>query len=163
MRKPNRRTFSIEEKTRLVAEVRRLYRAGDRTHKNIFAELGINETSYYNWVKGIKLATTRGYDAAERKRFVEKVERLRASGVGVLAACRQLGISDESYRTWRKVKSLPSAMRRVEITALVPLPAPPSTSAGASSFESLTLRAPGGYHIQGLSIEAAAALLRALA
>lgn len=168
MRKSTRRTFTHEEKARLVAEVIRLYRFGDRTYKDIAAELGIHETNYHNWVKqGIKPATksvaSRHYDAAERKRLVSEVDRLRAGRMSLLAACRQLDISDESYRNWCKANSSAPAMRRVEITALVPVPPAPLNPAVASSCESLTLLAPGGYHIQGLTIEAAAALLKALA
>jgi hypothetical protein len=59
----------------------------------------------------------RQYAIEERNHLVAKVERLREGGHGLLAACKQVGISDKSYHLWRKAIS----MRAVEVTALVPV------------------------------------------
>lgn len=61
-------------------------------------------------------------------------------------------------------------MRPVEVTALVPVApaalalalAPPPSEAPAQAA-GLVLVAPGGYRVEGLAVESAAALLRALA
>lgn len=123
------RTYTLEEKTALVTEIDRRYRAGEGALRTIAASLGITDTNYYNWLKaGIR----------------------------------------------------PVKMRPVEVTAVVPAPvvapavappapapvpasAPTTTVTVASVASSLTLVSPGGYRIEGLAVETAAQLLRALA
>lgn len=168
MPKPARKSYTPEEKSRLVAEIERRYKAGGRTYKQIARELGVTDTSYHNWIKaGIRPTplnealparrppVPRPYEPNERERLVAEVDKLKIEGLGLLAACRQVGISDKSYRLW--TKSTP-AMRPVEITALVP--AKPAAPAVAET--PLSLVAPGGYRVEGLNVASAAELLRAL-
>lgn len=182
MAKQARKFYSPAEKSAFIAQVERLYRAGGRTYTSIARELGINETSYHSWVKqGFKPAplstppaTTpiaqRVFEPAERERLVAEVDRLRGQGRVVKAACRTAGISEKSYRTWKAATAPPLPMRVVEVTALVPTVAtaltllPPKSAPVnlAPSTPALTLLAPGGYRIEGLAVETAAALLRAL-
>ena len=123
------------------------------------------------------------YEPAERERLVAEVDRLRLEGRSLEAACREAGISDKSYRKWQldaaravgfRVPSPASGpgsrqgwpeMRPVEITALVPMSQRAMTMASPLPTlvaEALTLVAPGGYRVEGLGIESAARLLRAL-
>jgi hypothetical protein len=62
-------------------------------------------------------------------------------------------------------------MRPVEVTALVPVasqalslvpPRPAVEAPAVAPAQGLALVAPGGYRVEGLSVETAAALLRAL-
>lgn len=168
MPKPVRKSYTPEEKAQLVAEIERRYKAGGCTYKQIARELGITDSSYHNWIKaGIQPAplneplparrppVPRPYEPAERERLVAEVDKLKASGLGLLAACRKLGISDKSYRLWTRPAP---AMRPVEITALVPaMPAAP-----VAPETTLSLVTPDGYRIEGLSVASAAELLRAL-
>jgi len=173
MAKPVRKSYSAAQKSALVAEVERLYRAGGRSYTSIARELGIRDSSYHNWLsQGIKpapppaaLAAPRVYSPSDRVELVATVERLRGEGQAVDAACRAAGISIKSYRKWREDAAPPLAMRPVTITSLVPTAATalsfvPSRPAALSP--PLALVAPGGYRVEGLSIETAAQLLRAL-
>lgn len=165
-RRPQPRTYTREEKIAFVSEITRRYPSEGRPLTAIADELGISASNYYNWLKaGIRPqlvsrpAAPRPYEPAERERLKGEVDQLRSAGMGVLAACKKVGISEKSYRKWTEDAAPPPAMRPVEITALVPIA--PAASAPANS--ELALVAPGGYRIEGLSVEAAAQLLRALA
>lgn len=171
------RTYTQEQKIALVTEIDRRHRAGLGSLKAIAASLGTTDTSYSNWLQaGIRPAPAgpspaapfpavhRIYSAAEREHFMAEVDRLRDEGQSLVAACRMLAISDKSYRKWKADAMPPLAMRPVEvITALVP--AMPRALAIVEPPESrtLTLLAPGGYRIEGLTTGSAAALLKALA
>jgi len=174
MAKPARKSYSPAEKSAFVAAVERLYNAGGRTYASIALELGLHESSYHSWVRqGIKapppapIVTTalapRVFEPAERERLLVEVDRLRGRGHGVRSACRTAGISEKSYRNWKAAAAPALPMRVVEVTALVPTVAtalallPPKSVA-----PTLTLVAPGGYRIEGLAVETAAALLKAL-
>ena len=168
MAKRSNKFYSDAEKRALVADVDRLYSAGGRTYVSIARELGINDTSYHNWLRqGIKPAPAaqRVFQAGERELLVAEVERLRGLGHSLAAACQTAGISDKSYRKWKTPAAEALPMRVVEVTALVPTVAmaltlvPPKP---ATATPALTLLAPGGYRIEGLCVEDAARLLRAL-
>ncbi len=171
------RTYTHEEKIALVTEIERRYRAGGGTLRAIAAAVGTTDTSYHNWVRmGIKPvvppppvtppAPRRLYGPAERAQLLAEVDRRRGEGQSLEAACRTVGISDKSYRTWREDAAPLPAMRPVEVTALVPV-APverePLVPVLAPALATLVLVAPGGFRIEGLGVESAAALLRALA
>lgn len=170
------RTYTLEEKIALVTEIDRRYRAGGVSLKAAAEAAGTTDTSYNNWrragiypraatpARASKPRAPRPYEPAERERLMCEVDRLRAEGRRVLAACREVGISEKSYRKWRDEAAPMPAMRPVDVTALVPaasaaleLAVPKPAAATA-----LTLVAPGGYRIEGLGVEGAAALLRAL-
>lgn len=157
------RTYTHAEKIQLVTAIHRRYRAGGKSLKAIAEELGTTNTSYQNWLKaGIKPLPDepkprRLYTPEQREQLMAEVDRLRREGRSLEAACKDLGISDSSYRKWREAAAPSPAMRPVEVTALVPaMPAP------LAPAETLCLVAPGGYRIEGLSVESAATLLRAL-
>jgi transposase-like protein len=172
--------YSRAEKSALLAQIDRLYQAGGRTYVSIARELGLGDTSYHRWLsQGIKPARARApvvatpvsprvFIAAEREQMVADIDGLRARGNSMKSACMAVGISDKSYRNWKEALAPRLPMRQVEVTAMVPAPTaglaltlvPPMPAAGAPA---LTLVAPGGYRIEGLCIETAARLLRALA
>jgi hypothetical protein len=60
-----------------------------------------------------------------------EVNRLRQSGLGILSACKQVGISDKSYRKWSTAEPAKVAMRPVALTVAI------------SGVSSLTLVSPG--------------------
>lgn len=182
--------YTDEEKRALVSEITRRHQAGAGSLKAISNELGISDASYHKWRnrfmepkqdrQTVKPGT---FSAADRERLIAKIEQLRAGGRSVEKACEIAGISDKSYYTWKK-KAAP-AMRPVEltdrskqgVTALVPsastaltVIAPPERIgvghgliAPRAISSSLSLLAPGGYRLEGLEVETAVALLRALA
>jgi transposase len=165
MAKPRRtvpRAYTQEEKIAFVTAVARRYPSEGRALKFIADELGISASNYYQWLKaGIRpridapkplTSPPAPYDKAERERLKEEVNRLRQSGLGILAACKKVGISDKSYRKWSMAGTATAtvAMRPVALTV------------GISGGSSLTLVSPGGYRVEGLEVESAAALLRAL-
>lgn len=159
-----RRTYTLEEKQELVVEIERRYRAGEGSLRTIAESLGTSESNYHNWLRaGIrppkKPAAPRQFTAAEREQLRLEVERLRDEGMSLEAACKAVGIAETSYRRWRD-DAMPLTLRPVEVTALVP--AAMAAEAPAAP-QPLTLVAPGGYRIEGLAVETAAQLLRALA
>lgn len=105
--------------------------------------------------------TSKQYTRAEKAAFVAEVSRRHAAGEGSYRAiAASLGIKDKSYHNWVRAgiqstgttEPAPS-MRPVEVMALVP--ARPAAA-------KLSLNAPGGYRVEGLDVESAAALLKAL-
>jgi len=160
------RRYTHQEKVALVTEIDRIYRAQGGSLRAIAAELGTTDTSYLNWRRaGIepipepkKQPNRRAYSQEERQRLLAEVDSLLEAGETLAEACRTAGVSDESYRRW-KIAAQGPMVRPVEITALVPI-IPEHRKPLA---ETLILIAPGGYRLEGLSIDSAAALLRALA
>lgn len=170
------RSYTPEQRVALVSEIDRRYRAGEGPVRDIAKALGTTDSNYYNWVRAGLLARAPEpavppppppsvrYDAVRRKEIGEEIERLRAGGLGIDAACKAVGIADTTYRRWRRPERR-GGMRPVEVTALVPvadvalaLVPPRPTPAG----EVLRLVTPEGYRLEGLTVETAAALLRAL-
>jgi transposase-like protein len=179
--------YSPAEKSVFLARIEELYEAGGRTYTSIARELGLNDTSYHNWrSQGFKPtpktpaavavpSAQRVFDASDRVQLVGNIDALRARGSSMKAACLAVGISDKSYRTWKAAAAPRLPMRVVEMTALVPMPTVataltivPPTGPALAGRElggapiALALVAPGGYRIEGLGIETAAQLLRAL-
>lgn len=163
------RRYTQEEKIALVTEIDRRYQAGEGSLKNIARVLGTTETSYHNWRNaGIEPLDSPAneqpkarwaYTRAERVRFVNEVENMRGEGLSIESACHKLGISETAYRRWKRAAAPSVTMRPVELTALVALPQPVSVM----PTETLTVIAPSGHRVEGLGLESAAALLRALA
>lgn len=161
MAKKTRRNYTPEQKLELVTEIERRYRAGEGSLATLAKKLGTSESNYHNWLRaGIrpkKPAPPRQYSPDERERLRASVDHFRVQGLSLDAACKAVGIAETSYRKW-KDDATPMTLRPVEITALVPVAPAPS-----DVRESLTLVSPAGYRLEGLGVETAAALLRALA
>jgi transposase len=152
--------YTRAEKVAIVTQVLQLYRAGGMTMKSALAKVGISDASFYTWQKaGIRPMPPQAAhpkSLEQRAALVAEVERHRATGLCVQDACRAAGISDKCYYKWKIKSAAPSPLRPVEVTALVPVSSLRATEKG------LSLVAPGGYRIDGLGVESAAALLRAL-
>jgi len=153
------RRFTPDQKVSLVTEIARQHRAGLGTLREIAMRLGTTDTCYANWIReGIApLPPARRrhpYTPEERAERVGKVDRLLADGRSLIGACREAGISDESYKRWRRMAAPLPTMRPAEITVQPAV----TTSPGG-----LTLVAPGGYRVEGLDVPLVAALLRTLA
>lgn len=158
------RIYTLAEKTRLITEIERRFRAGEGSLKAIASELGTCEASYYNWTKaGIKAASppVKPNGSDEREQLQAEVDRLLAAGMGRTAACEAVGIAPNTLRRWRQDGDGEPEFRAVGVTALVPSTSAPLVAAAPAPVD-LSLVAPGGYRIEGLGIETAAALLRAL-
>jgi transposase-like protein len=174
------RLYTLEEKTAIVTKVEKLLRAGLSKSAAIEAA-GTNCGSYANWVRAGIRPTPRPTPVVrspeERARLVAAVQAHVTEGLSVVAACREVGIREERFYLWRKQLAPPPPMRPVQIeagadiTALVPVPpaaitfapSPPEAEPPAPPVAGLALVAPGGYRVEGLDVETAAALLRALA
>lgn len=163
-------TYSAAERGRIIATVREALTRG-RPVKEAAASCGITQAIFYRWVREAAKAprvAKRGRPAAERAKIVAAVRERVAKGERTSNAAKAEGISDATFYIWAREVTLP-AMRPVTIgpsatrapaatLALTVAPALPAIPAP----QPLTLIAPGGYRIEGLGVEAAAALLRAL-
>lgn len=185
MARRSKRQYTLAEKQALVAEVERLYAQGGTSYVAIARQLGIGESSYHSWrTAGIQAASTPtspeeiaplprvAYDAAARKAKVEAVEQRLAAGQTQEAACRAESIQAKTFRHWRQQRDgQPCApaptelpLRQVAITALVPAFAAHAEPVPVAPLPlALSLVVPGGYRLEGLDVESAARLLRALA
>jgi hypothetical protein len=184
---PQNRPSNPEERRAAVAEIMRRYGAGEGTYSFLAAQLGVKDKDFYNWRRlypappepvapaKTELEASKGkppvhpYSPAEREHLRLEVERLRAAGHSTRSACATVGIAEDSYRRWRIGATAP-AMRPVEIKALVPAApqalslVPPNScrNSNLASPANLAVTSPNGYRVEGLSVETAAALLRAL-
>ena len=108
------------------------------------------------------------YTVEERVALVTEIQRRFATGEGsIRAIATSLGTTDTSYHNWVRAGVRPPdspPMRPIEVTALVPAGPAALTLAPAPKAAPvpLTLLAPGGYRLEGLDVQAAADLLRAL-
>lgn len=173
------RIYTPEEKIAFVTKVDELLRAG--LSKRAAAEAaGTNWGSYTNWVRaGVRpvrrpaAPVLRTHE--EKARLVAAVQALVEGGATVRVACDEVGVTEDRFFKWRKQLAPPPPMRPVEVDgggavmALVPvppaplaLPASPAEAAEPPPPAGLSLVAPGGYRNEGLGVETAAALLRAL-
>lgn len=101
----------------------------------------------------------RRHTAEDRARVVETIRRRAAAeSRSVSSLVAEYGISPATYQNWRRAlddATQVPAFRPVEVTALVPAFAPTPTA-------TLTLVSSGGHRIEGLTVEQAGQLLRAL-
>ena len=99
------------------------------------------------------------HTAEDRARIVETIRRRAAAETrSVKSLVAEYGISSATYQNWRRAlddATQAPAFRPVEVTALVPV----FTS---SSNTVLTLVSKGGHRVEGLNVEQAGQLLRAL-
>lgn len=169
-------TYTQEERDRIITMIRAGLERGKRAAVTA-KELGISERTFYRWLREKARGGARPAEAGaeragrrcssqEKVRIVSAIQRRVAAGEGVVAAARAEGISDACYYNWRReAKAHEAQAAPMRPVALVPISsaavaiAPQATSPQAGE---LTLLAPGGYQIQGLNVDSAARLLRAL-
>lgn len=173
--KRDHRTFSQQEREEVMKAIQRGLVAGKPVAVTA-REWGITQAIYYRWVRelareqdelpplapqrepvpGIARARRR-FTPEERTQLLAEIRRRLAAGASVATATHELGLSATCWYNWTcEEKSQAMPFRPVEIVVPVASPSP-------SAPTSLSLVAPGGYRIEGLGIESAAALLKALA
>jgi len=120
----------------------------------------------------VRAKASRRYDARQRAALLAEVTSRRQAGESLGAILKALDLGRTSYSRWRESERQapsfravavqePSAVVTPELSALALVPALELTTQAPTA--ALTLVAPGGYRIEGLAVESAAALLRALA
>jgi transposase-like protein len=108
------------------------------------------------------------YPETLRAFAVRYVAQALETGGTFAGAAKALGVSEPTLQAWRKGR--PAAHRRAKVAApgraLVPVvvtePKKPEVPQTVSVAGSLTVVVPGGFRVEGLSLEAAAQLLRRL-
>jgi transposase-like protein len=116
----------------------------------------------------------RRYDAGQRAALLAEVAARRQAGETLGAILKALDLGRTSYARWLECERPAPSFRAVLVedvspdqtpkagpAALVPIAV--ADQAIGTPTAPLTLVAPGGYRIEGLAVESAAALLRALA
>jgi hypothetical protein len=97
-----------------------------------------------------------GYPVRVRDTVVAAAAELRAAGWSDTRLGRELGLSRTTMRLWLS-RPAPSSFRPVTVVNEMVVPPPAPTCAPA-----LVLVSPSGYRLEGLDIDAAAALLARL-
>ena len=108
------------------------------------------------------------YPEVLRAFAVRYVAHAQEAGGTFAGAAKALGVSEPTLHAWRKGR--PAAHRREKAAsegrALVPVvvsePRKPGRPPGVPVAGTLTVVCPGGFRVEGLSLEAAAQLLRRL-
>jgi hypothetical protein len=99
----------------------------------------------------------RRYSNELRRRLVDWLDRAVAAGLTEADCSKLVGIKTWRFRCWRATPRLTTTSEEREPLALVPIAV---TTAAASA--GLSLVAPSGHRIEGLTIEQVVALLREL-
>ena len=97
-------------------------------------------------VEQLGWGTQRRYPARLRREIEAAAARLRSEGVSWADASARLGVSTETLRSWLS-----------QSTALVPVEV-----AAETEVESIAVVLPNGLRLEGLDVEAAVAVVRAL-
>lgn len=85
-----------------------------------------------------------------KRRLVAAVSQLRGQGLGWIAIGDALGIAGETARRWHDQAPSAAAIVPVEVVD------------DEEVFEGVAVVSPEGYRVEGLTVQEAAALLRAL-
>ena len=102
-------------------------------------------------------AWAQGYPAAVRDRVCAYVAERRVVGATVGMVAAELGLSRHSVLAWTEARQTRGHLRPVEVIAD---PEPPSGVAPVALAPSLpVLISPKGYRVEGLDVDALAALL----
>lgn len=97
-------------------------------------------------------AQGRRYPPGMKESILKFVDAAREAGVTVTDCCRRLGLSPKQLSNWR------AEQRASEPKALVPV-----NVVGDAPWATLSIVAPNGYRIDGVTTEQAIELMRALA
>jgi hypothetical protein len=100
-----------------------------------------------------KRGTATRYPDALRDRVVKFIEARRQAGLGIAAACRQLGLPVQSVQYWRKTRSG---------SAIVPVGFAPVTIVESPGPNRFTLQGPRGIRVDGLTLQDVVELMRRL-
>ena len=94
------------------------------------------------------------FPASLRQEIIAYASKQRASGQGVHAIGRALGLNANTLYVWLAKESRPAELRRVEVVSSGRRPAGPVRA---------TLVTPRGLRVEGLGVQDLVAVLRALA
>lgn len=165
------RVYSVEDREAILAAVHAGLKLG-KSVKVTSREHGITESTFYRWEREraweSKLALqpparprpaqpSRTYcNREDRERLIPQIRQRLDAGATVKEAARAVGVSAKSWYRWMRMaaaepESSPTAFRPVELTSEL-----------AVQTSGLSLLTPGGYRVEGLSVETAIQLLRAL-
>ena len=102
----------------------------------------------------VRCGTSHGrrYPSGLREQILAFIQHAKSAGMAVSESCRRLGISSKQLSNWR------AAIRAAEPKALVPVKVIDEVP-----WTMLSIVAPNGYRVEGLSAEQAIELMRALA
>jgi hypothetical protein len=105
-------------------------------------------------VELVRLGTRHGrrYPDGMKESVLKFIEHAREAGMTLSECCRRLGLSPKLLSSWR------AALRAAEPKALVPVKIVDGTP-----WPTLSVVAPNGYRVEGLTAEQAIELMRALA
>ncbi|MBU6427517.1 MAG: transposase [Elusimicrobia bacterium] len=157
------KTFSAQERATIISAIECGLELGKRVGVTA-REHGITEAVFYRWIRersrarasqsvaewsapSVRRSRT-NYSPEQKAALVSQIRQLREAGVSFKDVAGRLGVHENSCYRW--MREMPEApFRPVEIVTAT---APPS----------LSLVAPSGHRIDGLDVETAAQLLRAL-
>ncbi|MBM3271502.1 MAG: transposase [Candidatus Sericytochromatia bacterium] len=158
-------TYGARERAEIIAAIERGAEQG-RSVAATAREFGITGSVYYRWIRE-RARAERGADspvsesrphrarirpsAGEKECLVAEMRRRRDRGESIQTVALATGLHENTCYRWLRQTGMP-AFRPVEVLVAEPVPPP-----------SLSLVAPSGHRIEGLDVEAAAQLLRALA
>lgn len=186
------KVYTSAQRAAIVGEIQQRQRSESRSVEYLARQFGISDKTYYNWLRAgvrapdsvpagkapaVRAKAARRYDEAERSALMAEIARRREAGQRLGAILHVLDLGRTSYVRWLNQAPSTPAFRAVTVhvapavasqgvTAMALVPAAPIepaiTPAVPADLKPLTLVAPGGYRIEGLAVETAAALLRAL-
>lgn len=121
----------------------------------------------------LRVKSARRYGPECRREITAEVARRVADGQTLAAALAAVDVGRTTYARWLEQAAPAPAFRAVTVEPVPAVVTPAGTSVALVALTEvapamtppgpvLTLVAPGGYRIEGLAIESAAALLRAL-
>jgi len=99
----------------------------------------------------------RRYPDELRRRILGWVDRAVAAGHAESECSKAIAVKTWRFTLWRRLETRP-AMHEAESLALVPIEVP-----ALASVSLISLVAPSGYRVEGLSLDQLVALLRELA
>ncbi|MBM3271121.1 MAG: transposase [Candidatus Sericytochromatia bacterium] len=159
------RTFGARERAEIIEAIERGAEQG-RSVGATARDFGITGSVYYSWIRerartdrgsaapvpgsGPASRSRRRVSADEKERLVAEMRHRRDRGESIQAVALATGLHENTCYRWLRRPVMP-AFRPVEVVVAEPAPPP-----------RLSLTAPGGYRIEGLDVETAARLLRAL-
>lgn len=158
------RTFSAHEREAIISAVEHAAGLG-KSVGDTARDHGITGAIFYRWIRerargGSARGTAplpaprlrRKFTREDKADLIAEMHRRRDRGESIKDLARALGLHENSCYRWLREEP-PMPFRAVEIADPVSSPAPAE----------LCLVAPSGHRIEGLDVETAAQLLRALA
>lgn len=160
------RTYDARERAEIIAAIERGAEQG-RSVGATARDFGITGSVYYRWIRerarserGSDIAISSGGRASqerrrpsadEKGRLVAEIRRRRDAGEPIQSVALAVGLHENTCYRWLRETEAPT-FRPVEVVVAEPV-----------AQVALSLVAPSGHRVEGLDVETAARLLRALA